>query len=89
MDEKRKKFYSAMSEAIEEDKSGEYASIINKKRLEGTGVDEKGNLSKGLLDDLRDFKQDELLNLEEAIKNARLPTEDIFGIRRRFCTVCE
>jgi hypothetical protein len=27
--------------------------------------------------------------LEEKIKNARVPTEDIFGIKRRFCTVCE
>jgi hypothetical protein len=29
------------------------------------------------------------MNLEEKIKNSRLPTEDLFGIKRSFCKVCE
>lgn len=32
---------------------------------------------------------EELLILEESIKNARQPSEDLFGIERRFCNVCE
>jgi hypothetical protein len=42
-----------------------------------------------MIDELREFKQDELLSLEEKIKNSRLPSDDLFGIKRRFCTVCE
>ena len=42
-----------------------------------------------MMDDLKEFKVEELRTLEEKVKNARLPTEDLFGISRRFCTVCE
>jgi hypothetical protein len=42
-----------------------------------------------LLADLKDFKYYELMNLEEKIKNSRLPTEDLFGIKRSLCKVCE
>jgi hypothetical protein len=52
-------------------------------------MDENGQLSKALMADLKDLKYNELLNLEEKIKNSRLPTEDLFGIKRRLCTVCE
>jgi hypothetical protein len=29
------------------------------------------------------------MNLEEKIKNSRLPAEDLFGIKRSLCKVCE
>jgi hypothetical protein len=39
--------------------------------------------------ELQEFKEEELEKLELSLKNARLPTEDIFGVKRRFCKVCE
>lgn len=76
-----------MSETLKEDKEGQFSSIV--KPSDELHMDEDGNISKALIDDLREFKAEELLNLEESIKNARLPTEDLFGIKRRFCKVCE
>jgi hypothetical protein len=78
-----------MSDAIKEDKDGEYAKIIVATAGGTKHLDAHGNLAKTLIDDLREFKHEELQNLEEAVKNARPPTEDLFGIKRRFCLVCE
>ena len=52
-------------------------------------LDNEGKLTPYFKDILRDLKEEELENLEELIANARIPTEDIFGIKRRFCNVCE
>jgi hypothetical protein len=74
-----------LSETIKDDKTGEYTVIqANKDR----SIDEYGNLSKAILDDLREFKQEELLNLEESIKNARLPTEDSFWHSSAVSVLC-
>jgi len=76
-----------MAETIREDKEGNFSSFVvaNQDKY----MDEHGHLSKALMADLKDLKYNELLNLEEKIKNSRLPTEDLFGIKRRLCTVCE
>lgn len=77
-----------MNEAIKEDQEGEYSGLFGQRGGPGR-IDEEGNLGSTLIDDLREFKQDELMRLEEAILNARQPTEDLFGIKRRFCKVCQ
>lgn len=75
-----------MTDTIKEDKHGDYHLISTKL---DRALDEHGFLTQEFKDELRDFKEDELLRLEEAIKNARPPADDIFGVKRRFCTVCE
>ena len=83
MNEKRENFKRAMSQTLYEDKDGEFTALtLNKPVYQ---VEENGQLSQALMDELRELKREELLNLEERIKNARLPTEDLFGIKRRFC----
>lgn len=77
-----------MADTIKEDKDGEYARFIAPGSI-SKHVDDMGHLTKGMIDELREIKYVELINLEEKIKNARLPTEDIFGIKRRFCKICE
>ena len=77
-----------MSDTLKEDKDGEYSNFVVAKDL-SNAVDENGRITKNMMDDLREFKRDELMNLEENINNARLPTPDMFGIKRRFCKVCE
>lgn len=79
-----------MIDTIDGDKEGQYDSIVaEKKKRTQNMIDEFGNLSRDMLDDLKEFKHDLLVNLEENLKNARVPTEDIFGIKRRLCQVCE
>eukprot|EP00347_Sterkiella_histriomuscorum_P005365 403356888 len=74
-----------MSDNIKEDKDGEYGLLSSKvERF----LDDKGKLTQEFKDELREFKEEELINLEESIKNARQPSEDMFGIKRRFCSVC-
>ena len=77
----------ALKDTIKEDKDGEkYGSLS----LRGAAsLDEYGRLSQVFKDELKELKEEELMRLEEAIKNARQPTPDIFGIQRRFCNVCE
>lgn len=77
-----------MSETINEDKDGNYDSIITEK-IKKSHLDDNGLLSRDMLNDLKEFKHEVLLNLEETLKNTRVPTEDIFGVKRRFCQVCE
>ena len=77
-----------MADTLKEDNEGIFSHFgtgTNNGRL----LDEKGRLTEAALRDLKDFKFNELLNLEEKIKNSRLPTDDLFGIKRRFCQVCE
>ena len=76
-----------MADTLKEDKDGEYSQFI----VAGQDryMNENGQLTQALLADLKDFKQTELMNLEEKIKNSRLPTEDLFGIKRSLCKVCE
>jgi hypothetical protein len=52
-------------------------------------MDENGLISKGMIDDIREAKYEQLLELEEKLRSSRLPYEDLFGIKRRTCTVCE
>jgi hypothetical protein len=52
-------------------------------------MDENGYISKGMIDDIREAKYEQLLELEEKLKTSRLPFEDLFGIKRRVCSVCE
>lgn len=76
-----------MADTLKEDKDGEYSQFI----VAGQDryMNENGQLTQALLADLKDFKQTELINLEEKIKNSRLPAEDLFGIKRSLCKVCE
>lgn len=87
LEAQRQRFYQAMSETIREDKGGEQYGLIS--TLAENGIDEHGRLTKEMRDELSIFKEEELARLEESIKNARPATEDIFGIKRRFCSVCE
>jgi hypothetical protein len=84
LNEMRKKFYNAMSETIRDDKDGTFKNIVPVEQ----GFDD-GRVAQTVLDDLRDFKTRQLLEFEDNMKNARLPTEDLFGVKRHFCTVCE
>jgi hypothetical protein len=77
-----------MADTLKEDKEGEF-SHFGTSSQNMRMVDERGRLTDAALNELREFKYNELLNLEEKIKNSRLPTEDLFGIKRRFCQVCE
>ena len=74
---------------VEEDKDGEYGGLVGGGSRVSRHLDENGKLTQEFIEELRELKKEELINLEEAIKNARLPTEDTFGIKRRFCSVCE
>ena len=42
-----------------------------------------------MIDDIREAKYEQLMELEERLRVSRLPYEDLFGIKRRFCSVCE
>ncbi|CDW75782.1 UNKNOWN [Stylonychia lemnae] len=85
-EEKYKRFLQALTDTIQEDKDGEYEMISKKidRRL-----DQKGKLTQEVMEELLEFKEQTLWELEEQIQNARQPSEDLFGIKRRFCTVCE
>lgn len=76
-----------MKQNLEDDREGNYELI--QKASDKQGLDATGKLTQEFIDDLREFKEEEMLRLEESIKNARQPSEDMFGIKRRFCRVCE
>lgn len=76
-----------MTDTLKEDKDGEEYGLLSTKV--DRAIDEFGFLTAEFKNELREFKEEELIKLEESIKNARKPSEDIFGIKRRFCTVCE
>lgn len=76
-----------MADTLKEDKDGKFSQFA----VAGHDkyMTENGQLTQALLADLKDFKYNELLNLEEKLKNSRLPSEDLFGIKRGLCKVCE
>lgn len=78
-----------MADTLQEDKDGEFSHFGSNGNQNSRVFDERGRLTEAAKSELREFKYNELLNLEEKIKNSRLPTEDFFGIKRRFCQVCE
>ena len=50
--------------------------------------DEAATLREEFIANLRTLQADEMAILEQKIKDARHADTDMFGIKRRFCTVC-
>ena len=50
--------------------------------------DEAATLREEFIAELRELQADEMAILEQKIKDARHADTDMFGIKRRFCTVC-
>lgn len=48
-----------------------------------------GKLTEGFVDELADIKKEQLKLLETSVNNATPTQADCFGIKRRFCSVCE
>ena len=76
-----------MADTLKEDREGQFSKFVQ--GVDHQYVDNTGVLSKAMLDEIRDIKQQELHDLEEKLLNSRIPAEDLFGIKRRMCTVCE
>jgi hypothetical protein len=76
-----------MAETLKEDRDGQYTLFV--KEGQSRYLDENGFISKAMIDDIREAKYEQLMELEERLRVSRLPYEDLFGIRRGNCTVCE
>ena len=58
-------------------------------RRVGYYLDEKNQMTEEFKNEMRIKSAEEIYKLESTIRNARPPMKDYFGIKRRFCTICE
>ena len=70
-----------MKDTLAEDKDGEnYGSLSGMGTAGGLTLDRLGRLTQNFKEELELVKEEEMEKFEEAVKNARQPTEDLFGI---------
>ena len=86
-----KEFQSALRETLIDEQNdagaGEGGGLMP--RDAGTYVNADGTLTEVFKAELRQLQADELADLEDKIRDARPAATDVFGIKRRFCGVCE
>ena len=85
--EKRESFIRNLRKTMIADEEQNGGTIIDSQV--GAFLTEDGQLTQAFRSELKNISAAHLKALETKMETTRVPTADTFGIKRRFCTVCE